>query len=413
MAHEIMQRNDILTKIDYKCYNAGMDILYECWDEINIMNENFRNEIDDEIDDELYVLHDGSHMLYGGSHMLYGGSHMLYGGSNALSSVATKSIMSRITSKLFSEQTRIVLIRLIRGVTRAGAGVAADIFTVGAGGDVAVDSIFAVQSSSTFIGNIADFISIANQARELFDELIFINTKMKIPIISRLDLDDGFQSFELKFNKILINYVTKHGTKLLTKIHAVILRLLQKITSTIADWIACLFPDTAGLAGEISKTLLDYITNNGFNYIYNLVGIMPDNLQKMVTNSFALKKLIHDSVSFLRSVINLLSPDQMSKIVEVIGMKAGDFASSGVVKGAISIGTGIATHVTKYAFGAASLYTSKIPQAKDIIIYVIDKFITPHIDAGVELFVQLFPIFLMFTLFLQKYPDIIKMYPHQ
>lgn len=355
--------------IDEICLYRGICIFNECWKDMNL--------------------------IYGGA-------------SNVGSDAIKKSIASKITSKLFSQQTKITMTRIIRGLLRTGSGVAADIFTVGAGGDVVVNSLFAVHSSSSFISNIGDIISAVRQAHGLFDELIFINKKMKIPIVCRLDLDDGFQSFEKKFDKILYDHVAKYGSKFLSKVYDSIIKILEKITSTVSDWIACLFPDTVGIAGEVSKTILDYVTNHGYDYIYNLIGIMPDNMQKMVTNTFALKKLIHDAIIFLRKIIKSMSPAQFSKIIEAVGTKVGNHADNVLVKSAVNVGTSVAKNVSRYTLGIATMYTSMVPQANDIIVYVIDKYIIPNIDSGVELFMQLFPIYLMFTLFLQRYPDIKK-----
>ena len=47
-------------------------------------------------------------------------------------------------------------------------------------------------------------------------------------------------------------------------------------------------------------------------------------------------------------------------------------------------------------------------KAKEMLAYIIDKYVIPHIGECVYVFYQLFPIFLMFTLFIEKYPLIVS-----
>lgn len=320
-----------------------------------------------------------------------------------------KVSQSVIVSKIFSPRTRASFTRVIRGIVRTGTGISADIITVGAGGDVVVNSVFAVESSLSFIKNIQQLIISLKSSIQLFNQLFIVDRKKKIPLVSKLNLDDGFQSFQNRFETILNNHIQNHGTKLLDRIYQSILGIIDKITTTVSDWIACLFPDTAGLAGEIAKNVLDYVVKHGYTYIYNLVSILPDNMQKMITNSYALKKLIHHAVAFLRNLIKNMSPNQISQVVQSLGIKLSDFVNNPILKSTINIGTTMASNLA--SIGITSFSTSSnmtLANTQNIIVFVIDKYITPNINQGVDLFNQLFPIFLMFTLFIEDYPKIIN-----
>lgn len=343
-------------------YKLGMEILNQCYDECLLLDQN--------------------------------------GGANK--EIVTSS---KIVTKIFSPQTKASITRAMRGILRTSTGISADILTLGAGGDVVVNSLFAIESSLNFLSNIEQLLVSFEQAKELFDLLIKIDRKKTIPIKSKIKLDDGFQEFENIFSQILIAHTSRYGTKMLDSAHLNIVVILDKITTTVSDWIACLFPDTAGLAGEISKTILDYITLNGYTYIYQLVGMLSDNMQKMITNPHALEKLVRSAIKELRNIILTMDTQQIAKLIQSIGMAAADFTGSTLVKGAMRIGTSITGIGIKNIKIPSNFATDK---AREMLAYIIDKYVIPYSDEGVHLFYQLFPIYLMFTLFVEKYPQIIS-----
>jgi hypothetical protein len=316
---------------------------------------------------------------------------------------------SKIISKIFSTRTRASFTRTIRAILRTTAGLSADIITAGAGGDIIINSLFAVKSSMSLLGNIKSLSLELMSAKELFGQLFKFDFHRKIPLVSLLTLDDGFRSFQNSFEKILVSYINKHGTSLLGRAHQSIMNVIDKITTTLSDWIACLFPDTIGLAGEITKNILDYIVHNGYNYIYHLISVLSDNMQKMITNIFALKKLIRHSVVYMRNIIKNLDAAQFIRVLGSLGFKISDLIGAPILHKTISMGTKISD------FGAKALKkvpkVSFVPKAQNIMVYVIDRYVIPNIDPSIDLFYQIFPIFLMFTLFIEKYPIIITKYP--
>ena len=322
------------------------------------------------------------------------------------------SKVSNILGKVLNPSSKSTINRVIKGAIRTGIGVPATIATAGAGGDVATSSIFAIQSSISFMSDAQKLVKIMQEMKSLFNELFIFRhhkSKFKLPIISRLILDDGLTSFEKHFEKILINHINKYGTHGLQKMHDHISKILNKITTVVSDWIACLFPDTAGIAGEVSKTVLDFVVKHGFTYMYNLISFLPDRMQRMITNPFAMKKLVKDAITFLKKVIRGLKESDIKKIIASIGNTAGKVTHSSLVKNAIQIGL-------KNANSAASSYVGKMPgifsnsslSPQTLLIKLIDKYIVPNISFGVELFYQLFPIFLMFLLFVEKFEIIAK-----
>lgn len=308
-------------------------------------------------------------------------------------------------NKLFTPERKKSFTRVMRGVIRSSSGAVADVLTIGAGGDTVVNSFFAVQSSTSFLNDINDLLRSLVAAKDLFGNLIKIDTKKKVPITSRLNLDDGFQSFEYNFERIFSYYITTHGTRHLDTIHKYIVNIISKVTTLVSDWVACLFPDTLGIAGEITKTVLDHVALHGFTYIYNLVSVIPDNLQQMITNKYALSAMIKKAIAYLRNLLKNMDPKQIAEIIQAIGIKGSDLIDNKLMKGSVKLGTEAASKVTRVALATFNKTSSvSMFKSQDIIIMLIDKFITPNIDAGVNLFDQMFPLFLMFTLYIEKYP---------
>jgi hypothetical protein len=304
-----------------------------------------------------------------------------------------------IVERIFDPNIKSTLTRFIKGASRTSLGIGADVLP---GGDIITNSLFAVNSTNNFIKNIIDLLNIFTETKFLFHSLIVIHPNNKIPFSSKLKFDDGFVSFETEFEKILAKHVYKYGMKGLEKFHDGVIKILNKITTTVSDWIGCLFPDTAGLASEISKNILDHVSKNGFKFIYNLIDFLPDNMQECITNSYALKILIHNAVHYLREIIRTLSPSKMAELVSIIGDKAGNYFNNFVAKSAITIGTSltkIGLHSSQISYNMSS-----IPYVQKIIVKVIDKYISPNINTGVDLFNQLFPLFMAFSSFLQKFP---------
>jgi hypothetical protein len=310
-----------------------------------------------------------------------------------------------ILNKIFTPETQKTMTRVIRGATRTTAGVGADIATAGAGGDVATDSLFAVQSSVSFISDVATLIAVMQETKSLFDKLFKLKPSKRIPIESRLKLDNGLQTFEDTFTDILQAHIDKYSPKTLNKVHEKIVSVIDKVTTVVADWVGTLFPDTAGLASEAAKTVLDRVAAKSFTLTYNLIDFMPSHMQQMVTNPYALKDLIRKALAFLKKILRGLKPEQIHEIIASIGKKASESTTNVFYKGAIGVGTHLATYATtKYSGSVGSMTTFGV-RPQDMIIHIIEKYVEPNIDFGVDLFYQLFPIFLMFVLFMEKYPE--------
>lgn len=324
----------------------------------------------------------------------------------------SKTKTSNILKKLFSPRVRSQFTRTIRTIIKTSAGVTADFVTLGLGGDIFVNSVFAISSSMSFINSVPSLVKSFSEAKSLFDQLLKINFKYRVPIFSKLRVDDGLENLKIKFNKIMVDHMTTFGADTLGKSHQYIMKMINSIITTISDWFGCLFPDTAGLASEISKSLLDYVTSHSYNLIYNVISYLSESMQKMITNTFALKKLVKHSVKYLRNLIKNMSPQQISELIQSLGVKISDLTSNSMLKGAINLGTSVVSSSVKLGlktYNASNSFASKfsiLPRAQDIIVYIIDKLILPNIETGVDLFYQLFPIYLMFSLFITNYPKL-------
>ena len=327
----------------------------------------------------------------------------------ALVSFSSLKSIGDLLGKLFSPQTRSSLTRIVRSSLRAGGGSIAGIVTMGSGGDTLVNAIFALQSSFQLSGSMKDIIDAFNGAKPLFKKLFTVDMSDRIPIRSKLTLDDGFQSFENSFMGYMNEYVIANGTDSLDKAYSLIVKVIDIITKTVSDWVACLFPDTAGLAGEITRTILDFVVLNGYTYVYNLVSILNDKMQRLITDTFGLKKFVRKAVQYFRDLINNMNPNQFAELAQTIGDALGGISDNRVWKGYIKVATSFSRvyYSTIAKTYNAAMKVPFIPDARKAIIYVIDTLVLPYISIGVDIFNQMFPVFLMFTMFIERYESIV------
>jgi hypothetical protein len=302
--------------------------------------------------------------------------------------------------------------QIFRSATKTIVGASAAIASLGAGGDIVVNAVFAVSSSNAFIGGLIGLVQDVIQAQSLFRNLVTINMNNKIPIESKIKLDDGFTVFEEKFITIFSEHIARYGTGFLDRVYESIMSVIGRIITTISDWIACLFPDTAGLAGEAARSILEAIVKNGYSLIYNLISLLPDNLQQMITNIYALIDYIHQAVAILRSILINLSPKQIAEIITSLGATVSGMVDSGLAKGIIGFTSGTASGLASLGaniYGISSSIGSKfsiLPKPEEMMVGIIDKYIVPNIDIGCLLFQKMFPLFLQFTLFIERYKKI-------
>jgi hypothetical protein len=246
------------------------------------------------------------------------------------------------------------------------------------GKDVISNSIFAVQASCTFVQYSIELINELVDTRVLFNELLQIDKSKVFPLVSKLKLDRGFNQFRQDFTVILDTHTRAHGRDLYMNSHQQIARLVDLMTTMLADWFACLLPDTPipGIKrdilmnSEISKNVLNHVANHGYDYIYHLVALMTDKLQQLITNPYALVELI------------TLCVDEMIHLLQTA--PAADF---------IEVATLIQAKVKDKL---------NITQPREFLIMIIQKYIKPNINFGVNLFYQMLPVYLMFVLFIQN-----------
>jgi len=310
-----------------------------------------------------------------------------------------------LLSAFFSKDTQIMLTRIVRGTLKTGAGAAAIGATGGAGGDVVVNSAFAVQSSVGFSKDVVQLMSIMNEMKDLFNKLFYF-TSEKIPIRSKLLLDLGLQQFRDDFMKVLITHVAKYSTKTLDMVYQKILDVMDRLTTVLSDWLSTLFPDTAGLVGEVVKTVLDHIVRHGFTYSYNLISVIPPRLQQMITNPFALKEMIHKAIDFLENFIKHMNPADMLNLIKVITDQIGKLTGYSNVTDVLGYGVNYANQYLKN--NMIKFPTVSVVDGTKMITYLIDRFIRPNINYGVDLFDQLLPVYFMFVLYMEEYPKITK-----
>lgn len=302
-------------------------------------------------------------------------------------------------SAFFSDDTYMALKHIIRTTAKTGLGVGAIAATGGAGGDVIVNSAFAVQSGLGFSQDTIELVKSMNEMKDLFDHLFYF-TAEKVPLRSKLLLDMGLDQFKDDFLVILKQHIGKYDTKTLDKVYQKIISVMDRLTTVLSDWLSTLFPDTAGLVGEVVKKFLDNVVRHGFTYTYNLISVIPPNLQEMLTNPFALKEMIHKAIDLLERLLTNLNPADMANLLKVIADQVGKVSSpTGHI---LNYGAQFASHLTKYN----NFKFPSIVDGSKMIKYLLDTYIRPNIEFGVNLFDQLLPLYFMFVLYMEEYPII-------
>lgn len=293
---------------------------------------------------------------------------------------------SLVLSKIFSRNRRKIILNTMQNIIRT-SGLTNDIISFSNSPDIIIDSIYAIESTSSFINKMknTNYYLPFIDAKNFFDDLFIIDKTKKIPIpIPKINLDDGLEKFKIKFNEILLKHINQYDKSIWDKIYQNVLYLVNDLIPIISDWIACLFPDTVGLAGDLSKMMLKYTVQNGFNYIYNLIAFLPDRMQQMITNPFEFKKLIHNVFDFTKKMLKTLDSKKIHDIIEGLDPKTSGITDSIYIK---------------ETFGSNFI----IDEPKKILIAIIEKYIEPNIEICIDWFYQLFPIFLMCILFIEEF----------
>src|SRR5690606_26469587 len=123
---------------------------------------------------------------------------------------------------------------------------------------------------------------------------------------------DGMQKFDEKFTKALYEFITesKYGSKYIEKVWILMQKFIDKFITVVSDWIACLFPDTFGLAGEVVYQFLWEIFSNGFTNTYKVISYIPDKLQHLLSNKYELTKFIKQVLQYLSQMLKTMNPEQ-------------------------------------------------------------------------------------------------------
>jgi len=187
-----------------------------------------------------------------------------------------------------------------RGILRTGTGTVADVLSLGVGGDELVDLIFALQSMANFVKD--------HKLKKIIEELDkhsshTLFTKEPNSVLgykSAIPLKNGLTEFRKQYEIIMIN----NHKKIPDKIYKEIINYRNKITTVITDWIACLFPDTAGTIGTATKLGLDKHVKDGFTYLEFAYNKMPKTVQDMLCKSDLLISHIEYMFNILNTIFN-------------------------------------------------------------------------------------------------------------
>ena len=232
--------------------------------------------------------------------------------------------------------------------------------------------------------SMGEFAAEFEDYRDSFEDL-FIITKEKPYIQSKLNLDDGLQEFQRQACAIIQSQSSDDN---LLKF---ISTLMDRITTVLSDWFACVIPDTAGLAGSIMKTLLNRIVTDGFSLIYSLIGALSPENQQLLTNHPEMKSMMKKFIEQLPDLLEKINPDDITRGLTAAADKV---PVPAVLEPYMKYFSGKSNRIIGYAIG--TIGNNVIKQK---LIDTINNTIIPSISSGVDIFNQLFPIFLIFVLF--------------
>jgi len=187
---------------------------------------------------------------------------------------------------------------VLRDIAHVAASSGAVAATAGMGGDTIVDALFAIEASAGAMKTIDNLIDGASELGQALANL------------QGLSIKNGTKVIYDKVKRVVLGIIKVAGKKaqeIITKIADQIDSLLERLASTVADWISAALPDDAGLGGPIIRETLLAIVNAVAEHPYDLLGklvnkipviMQPEKIKEFFT------MLVDNFVKFLGEMEN-------------------------------------------------------------------------------------------------------------
>ncbi|MBC8227648.1 MAG: hypothetical protein H8E74_11055 [Gammaproteobacteria bacterium] len=189
---------------------------------------------------------------------------------------------------------------LLRDVVKGGLGAGAIALTGGAGGDTVVDIIFAVESSTAILKAVDDAINSASDIAEAMKAAMSVNISS--------GPDSIYNAVENVIETLIEN--SDLAADVIEEMASAIEGLLDRLVTSVGDWVATVLPDDAGLGGVlVREALQEIITKLGksvFDFAKGAFSKLPDQAQAFIGSPDAMASFLNEIAD---KIVAYLDPD--------------------------------------------------------------------------------------------------------
>lgn len=293
---------------------------------------------------------------------------------------------SKSKSKSKYKSNKSIIKKVFRVVLGEGAAVASE----GLGGDVIVDTAFAIQDSVSFVQQIHQYLKSADASKEMAIWKIFVDVDLnqKFPIKSKYHLNYNPRTHKIDARELMgdinavYNLINEQYPQLLDSICQFCNDIANKLVNLLTDWLTAFIPEVGSIASlSINKTLTSAV-DNGVPSLNKLFKMIPSRFQYYLVNEKALKELLFELFDFATNTLLHQKPKQKYKHINFL------------IK-----------HIPSTTTGLIGLEATIIPGKINPIKYTVDfinKHVKPYVTVSTEVLNTSINLFFSMVAFLGK-----------
>lgn len=172
------------------------------------------------------------------------------------------------------DETMKTTLKWLTRTAKITSGLTAAVLSGGAGGDTVVDAI-----------------SVSLTSSQLLTELIKPDNA-KLMAILNLDFKDGPLGIERRIDKIYPQLTSA----LLEQLD----NIFELVSKAFADWMSAFIPDDGGITGIFIEDMLMAATNNTYDVLKGVFGMLPENIQELFTTPEKMEQFLRDIIETLK-----------------------------------------------------------------------------------------------------------------
>jgi tRNA A22 N-methylase len=189
---------------------------------------------------------------------------------------------------------------LLRDVLRTALDAGAIVLTGGMGGDTVVDIIFAVESSTEILKAVNDAINSANEIAEAMKAAMAANISS--------GPDSIYIAVENAIETIIEN--SDSASDIIDDMASKVEDLLNRLATSVGDWVATVLPDDAGLGGilvrEILQEIIAKLGQSVFDFAKGAFSKLPAQAQNFIASPEAMAGFLNEIAD---KIVTYLDPD--------------------------------------------------------------------------------------------------------